>query len=129
MLALLDLDGTLVDRKAGFLVWAQALVEEHALGAEALAWLTATDLAVTERDRFFALVGERFPVVGGPAALWDDYRACMQAAPRRGPRSPRRLVRLGRDRDPQAGSRSLPAGLGAVRGASSRSVLGGGRRP
>ncbi|MGH3855302.1 MAG: HAD family hydrolase [Pseudonocardiaceae bacterium] len=77
MLALLDLDETLVDRKAGFQVWAQALVKEHALGDEALAWLTATDLAVTERGRFFALVGERFPVVGSPGALWDDYSARM----------------------------------------------------
>ncbi|MDQ2788248.1 MAG: HAD family hydrolase [Actinomycetota bacterium] len=77
MLALLDLDGTLVDRAAGFQVWAQALVKDHALGDEALAWLTATDLAVKERDRFFALLGERFPVVGDTAALWDDYRARM----------------------------------------------------
>ena len=77
MLALLDLDGTLVDREAGFWVWAQALIKDHALGDEALAWLTATDLAVKERDRFFALVSQRFPAVGNMTALWDDYRARM----------------------------------------------------
>lgn len=82
VLALLDLDGTLVDREAGFQVWAQTLVKDHSLGRGALAWLTATDLAVKERDRFFALVGERFPVVGDTVALWDDYRARMpQLAP------------------------------------------------
>ena len=77
MLALLDLAGTLVDREAGFRVWAQALIKDHALGDEALAWLTATDLAVKERDRFFALVSQRFPAVGNVTALWDDYRARM----------------------------------------------------
>jgi len=82
VLVLVDLDGTLIDREQGFHRWAQALVENHDLGNEALGWLEKTDLAVKERGRFFALVGEHFPVVGDMAALWDDYRAQMpQLAP------------------------------------------------
>jgi len=82
VLALVDLDGALVDREQGFHRWAQALVENHDLGNEALVWLEKTDLAVKERGRFFDLVGEHLPVVGDTAALWDDYRAQMpQLAP------------------------------------------------
>jgi hypothetical protein len=43
------------------------VLKDHALGDKAQAWLTATDLAVKERDRFFALVSQRFPGVGNMA--------------------------------------------------------------
>ncbi len=68
MLALLDLDGTLVDRDAGFDLWTRRFVENERLDAQALGWLKEADRAVKERGRFFALVREHF---GTRACLRD----------------------------------------------------------
>lgn len=59
MLALTDLDKTLVDRDAAFHLWAQDFVTSHALGDGTLAWLKQTDRTVKPRDRFFALRPDR----------------------------------------------------------------------
>jgi HAD superfamily hydrolase (TIGR01509 family) len=77
MLALLDLDGTLVDRDTGFDLWARRFVENERLDAEALGWLKEADRAVKERGRFFTLVRERFGIGRDTDSLWDDYRAQM----------------------------------------------------
>jgi putative hydrolase of the HAD superfamily len=77
MLALLDLDGTLVDRDAGFALWARWFVEDEDLDAGALGWLEETDHAVRERGHFFTLVREHFGTSRDADGLWDDYRAQM----------------------------------------------------
>lgn len=77
MIALLDLDGTLVDRSAGFAAWAQSFVEGWSLSDEDHAWLARLDRAVTQRQRFFEGVCRRFPQVGPPERLWADFRAQM----------------------------------------------------
>lgn len=77
MLALVDLDGTLIDRDAGFSLWARGIVEDQALEDEALTWLLETDRAVRERGRFFALVREHFSLAPDVEALWGNYRVRM----------------------------------------------------
>jgi len=77
VLALVDLDGTLVDRDAGFARWARDFAQAHNLNGRELVWLEHTDLAVKERGRFFTLVSQRFPHAGTRDALWNDYRAQM----------------------------------------------------
>jgi len=77
VLALVDLDETLVDRQAGFATWARGLAEEHGLDAEAMAWLRATDRAIKERGAFFAAVTDRLPQVGAADRLWERYRSAM----------------------------------------------------
>lgn len=77
MLALLDLDGTLVDRGTGFRLWARRFVEDEGLDSRALGWLEETDRAVTGRGRFFTLVREHFSTGRDVNALWDDYRKRM----------------------------------------------------
>lgn len=76
MLALVDLDGTLVDRDAGFSQWLTDFLAEHRLHS-AREWFEYTDQQVKERGRFFTLVSERFPQVGPGTEVWADYRARM----------------------------------------------------
>jgi hypothetical protein len=54
VLALIDLDGTLVDRDCGFALWARAFVAERDLGDGALTWLEQTGREVKKRGEFFA---------------------------------------------------------------------------
>jgi HAD superfamily hydrolase (TIGR01509 family) len=96
VLALIDLDGTLVDRDRGFASWARAFVAERELGDGALTWLEQTDREVKDRSEFFALVNERFPSAGGASGLWNDYRAQM---PRLAPAFPGVLDALARLRE------------------------------
>lgn len=77
MLALLDLDGTLVDRDAGFSWWLTEFATEHGVDMGLRQWIERTDRQVKERGRFFELVSGRLPQVGAPAELWADYRARM----------------------------------------------------
>ena len=77
MLALIDLDGTLVDRDAGFMVWAEQLALEHQLSAEDLAWIHRAEQAVKERGAFVAQLTARYQQLGLAEALWADYRRCM----------------------------------------------------
>lgn len=57
MLAVLDLDGTLVDRDAGFCTW-----------------LRAWDQEAKERGAFFAGLVDHFGLAVDPDALWKQYR-------------------------------------------------------
>jgi hypothetical protein len=96
VLALIDLDGTLVDRDRGCALWARGFVAERDLGEGALTWLEQTDREVKERGEFFALVSERFPAAGSASVLWNDYRAQM---PGLAPASPGVLDALARLRE------------------------------
>lgn len=80
MIALMDLDGTLVDRDAGFAVWVATFAADFGLGAEGMTWLYTWDRQARERGRFFAGVVEHFEL--GPVAeeLWSSYRAFMPEA-------------------------------------------------
>jgi phosphoglycolate phosphatase-like HAD superfamily hydrolase len=76
VLALLDLDGTLVDRDAGFRAWGGVRGREGPRSCRG-AWLMAWDRAAQERGRFFAGVVDRFGFADDPDGLWRDYRARM----------------------------------------------------
>lgn len=77
MIALLDLDETLVDRTAGFRLWARAFTSRWSLSAEDHTWLHDLDRAVKPRGPFFEAVHERLPATGRPADVWADYREQM----------------------------------------------------
>jgi len=51
VLALLDLDGTLVDRDAGSRGWLATFATEHHFDEAECAWLRAWDQETTERGR------------------------------------------------------------------------------
>jgi len=59
MLALTDLDKTLVDPRRRIPPLGTNFVTSHALGDGTLAWLKQTDRTVKPRDRFFALHPDR----------------------------------------------------------------------
>ncbi|NJP95275.1 HAD family hydrolase [Nonomuraea sp. FMUSA5-5] len=76
MLALFDLDNTLIDRLAAFERWAAAFAAERGLGAGAAAWLVAADAdGSVPMEAFFARVRERFGLPEPAAELWRAYRA------------------------------------------------------
>ncbi|KQR08608.1 HAD family hydrolase [Cellulomonas sp. Leaf334] len=77
MIALLDLDETLVDRSAGFAAWARTFVEQWSLPEDQLVWIEQLDRAVTRREQFFDAVCERFPQAGPSDRLWQEYRTRM----------------------------------------------------
>ncbi len=52
LLALIDLDGTLIDRNGGLARWVQTWWAENGVGVGDLAWLAETDRAVKERTAF-----------------------------------------------------------------------------
>ncbi|WP_456789486.1 HAD family hydrolase [Cellulomonas sp. P5_C5] len=74
MIALLDLDETLVDRSAGFAAWARSFVDRWSLPGDQRVWIEELDRAVTQREQFFDALCERFPQAGPPDRLWQDYR-------------------------------------------------------
>ncbi|MEV4168784.1 HAD family hydrolase [Nonomuraea sp. NPDC049709] len=76
MLALFDLDNTLIDRLAAFERWAAGFAAERGLGGEAVAWLVAADAdGSVPMGTFFALVRERFGLAEPAEDLWRAYRA------------------------------------------------------
>ncbi|WP_258725650.1 HAD family hydrolase [Cellulomonas sp. NS3] len=77
MIALLDLDGTLVDRSAGFAAWARSFADRWSLPDDDHAWLGELDRTVAQRRQFFEGVSRRFPEAGPPETLWQDFRAQM----------------------------------------------------
>ena len=77
MLALLDLDGTLVDQDAGFRTWLAGFVAEHGLDDAGRAWLHAWDQEAKQRGAFFAGLVDHFGLAVHPHALWKQYRAVM----------------------------------------------------
>ncbi|GGS40360.1 HAD family hydrolase [Streptomyces griseoviridis] len=78
-LALFDLDGTLVDRRAAVTDAISDLVHDHAYGPDIEEWLR-TELADTaDRDDFVRLRA-RFGVAEDPGHLWRVYVDRMAAA-------------------------------------------------
>lgn len=77
MLALLDLDGTLVDRDPGFRRWSAGFAAEHCLDNAERAWLHAWDQETKQRGAFFAGLVNHFSLAVDPDALWTQYRALM----------------------------------------------------
>jgi len=77
VLALLDLDGTLVDQDAGFRTWLAGFVAEHGLDDAGRAWLHAWDQEAKQRGAFFAGLVDHFGLAVHPHALWKQYRAVM----------------------------------------------------
>ena len=78
MFVLLDLDDTLVDKSRAFARWAQLFVDSMGLDdSDALTWLLTTDRRIRQRGPFFAEVARRWPAVGDPQRVWDDYVRAM----------------------------------------------------
>lgn len=77
VIALLDLDETLVDRSAGFTAWVAEFVDSWALDDGAVRWLHNLDRTTKARDQFFAAVQQRFPNTGSADGAWRNYRARM----------------------------------------------------
>ncbi|MET8047789.1 HAD family hydrolase [Streptosporangium sp. NPDC005286] len=77
-LALFDLDNTLIDLDAAFLLWAQEFAEEHRLSRKAVDHLIKLDRnGLPHRELFFAKVRERFKLSTSAANLWAAYRRRM----------------------------------------------------
>lgn len=75
MLALFDLDNTLIDRLGAFERWAAEFAAERELGQEAVPWLVAADAdGAVPMGTFFALVRERFGLAEAAEELWRAYR-------------------------------------------------------
>ena len=68
MLAVLGLDGTLVDRDAGFRTWLAGFAAEHGLDDAGRAWLRAWDQEAKERGAFFAGLVDHFGLAMDPDA-------------------------------------------------------------
>ena len=64
MLALLDLDETLIDRRSAFALWARRFVDAHDLGETEWTWLHDLDSTCRPRETFFAKVYARYGVGG-----------------------------------------------------------------
>jgi phosphoglycolate phosphatase-like HAD superfamily hydrolase len=63
VLALFDLDGTLVDRDAGLRAWAVEFCADHGLDATEADWLVEADGRVA-KEEFFAGVRSRYGLMG-----------------------------------------------------------------
>ena len=74
VLALFDLDDTLVDRRAAFRAWAKRFCNEHGLGEVAGLLEALDDHGLTPRAEFFARVGERFSLALPGEQLLREYR-------------------------------------------------------
>ena len=77
-LALFDLDGTLVDRRAAFAAWAGEFVAGRGLDDGALTWLLDADARTTgARGPFFGTVRDQFTLREPADELWRQYRLRM----------------------------------------------------
>jgi FMN phosphatase YigB (HAD superfamily) len=75
LVALFDLDNTLVDRSAAFRRWAEQFVDDHRLGEEGLAWLSAADDdGFAQREVLFEGARRRFGIAQSTEELIADYR-------------------------------------------------------
>ena len=79
---LLDLDDTLADREAAFLLWARSKAKQWAPNQpDAVAFLVEQDAdGYRGRDEFFASLAERFGVSDPAEALVADFRRELRAA-------------------------------------------------
>ncbi|MEV4180624.1 HAD family hydrolase [Streptosporangium canum] len=77
-LALFDLDNTLIDLDAAFLLWAHEFAEEHRLSRKAVDHLVKLDRnGLPHRELFFTKVRERFKLSASATELWAAYRRRM----------------------------------------------------
>ena len=75
MLALFDLDGTLVDRAAGLRAWAVEFCTDHGLAPAEADWLVAADGdGRVPKEEFFARTRERYALTSSFDELWQQYR-------------------------------------------------------
>lgn len=74
---LCDLDGTLVDRDAGFALWAEGFAAARGLDDEQRRWLAAADRLHRQRGPFFHAVVDHLALREEPEALWAEYRQQM----------------------------------------------------
>ncbi|WP_067137399.1 HAD family hydrolase [Microtetraspora malaysiensis] len=77
-LALFDLDKTLIDLDAAFLLWAEEFAEQHRLGRKGVDHLISLNRnGLPHRELFFAKVRERFKLSATAASMWAAYRRRM----------------------------------------------------
>ncbi|MEV4751671.1 HAD family hydrolase [Streptosporangium sp. NPDC049248] len=77
-LALFDLDNTLIDLDAAFLLWAHEFAEGHRLSRKAVDHLVKLDRnGLPHRELFFTKVRERFKLSAPATELWAAYRQRM----------------------------------------------------
>jgi putative hydrolase of the HAD superfamily len=77
-LALFDLDRTLIDLDAAFLLWADEFAEQRRLGSQGVAWLASLDRdGYAHREVFFGKVREHFALPEPVDELWAAYRRRM----------------------------------------------------
>ncbi|MGW0589018.1 HAD family hydrolase [Streptosporangium sp. NPDC002607] len=77
-LALFDLDNTLIDLDAAFLLWAHEFAEEHQLSRKAIDYLIKLNRnGLPHRELFFTKVRERFKLSVPATELWAAYRRQM----------------------------------------------------
>ncbi|MFC4112049.1 HAD family hydrolase [Nonomuraea zeae] len=76
MLALFDLDNTLIDRLGAFRRWAAEFAAERGLGEQEVSWLVSTDAdGSVPMDTFFTLVRDRYAPAEPAGELWRGFRA------------------------------------------------------
>ena len=74
---LCDLDGTLVDRDAGFALWADEFASQWGLNKHQREWLATEDAAQRQRGPFFSAVAAQLALPEDPDRLWERYRSRM----------------------------------------------------
>ncbi|MBC9731402.1 HAD family hydrolase [Streptomyces sp. TRM68367] len=75
LLALFDLDDTLIDHRAAFRVWAEEFAAEHSLGSEGVSWLLTVKADYSgPKDRLFFSVRDEFNLAESADQLWRQYR-------------------------------------------------------
>ncbi|GAA3584578.1 HAD family hydrolase [Nonomuraea rosea] len=76
MLALFDLDNTLIDRLSAFRAWAAEFAAERGLGETEASWMVAVDAdGSLPMDAFFTRVRNRYGLPDPVEELWGAYRA------------------------------------------------------
>ncbi|MGW3343681.1 HAD family hydrolase [Nonomuraea rubra] len=76
VLALFDLDNTLIDRLGAYRRWAAEFAAERELGAGAVPWLVAADAdGSVPMELLFTRIRDRFGLPESAGELWDAYRA------------------------------------------------------
>ena len=75
LLALFDLDNTLLDRENAFGLWADRFIASHGLGQGARAMIDRADVdGATPRDEFFARIRQELNITTEVDELVADYR-------------------------------------------------------
>lgn len=76
-LVVFDLDDTLIDRTSALRRWAEAFCAERGRPSDDVDWIVETDGLVGQRDRerWAAMVAERFGISGSPAGLRERWHA------------------------------------------------------